>query len=113
VSGVFLNVDREAGPSRTVLSVSGELDVATVTTLRRHVDEALSTTPPQLVLDLSATEFIDSLGCRELARAAKGGSAAGVDVVLVVPPENRAVRRIVDFMQFGSLLPVHDALPDP
>jgi anti-anti-sigma factor len=108
---MYLTVGRTAAATQTVLTVRGELDIATVGTLRDQVDDVLAEPPPRLVLDLSGTSFLDSKGCRELARAAKGGKAVGVDVVLVVPPENRPVRRIVDFMQFGALLPVHDSLP--
>ena len=109
---VELTGDRAEGAARTVLTVHGELDVATVAVLRAEVEAAMASPPPPvLVLDLSSTGFIDSRGCRELARAAKAGRTAGTDVLLVVPPANRAVRKIVDFMQFGALLPVHDALP--
>lgn len=106
-----LTVERDDGTSRTVLAVHGELDVATVEVLRGEVDAVLADSPAALVLDLSSTAFIDSRGCRELARAAKAGRATGTDVALVVPPDNRAVRRIVDFVQLGALLPVLDALP--
>lgn len=108
---VQLTVDRAQSAARTVLTVHGELDVATVAVLRAVVDSALASSPPALVLDLTGTAFIDSRGCRELARAAKAGRTTGTDVALVVPPANRAVRKIVDFMQFGALLPVHDDLP--
>ena len=108
---MYLTVGRTAAETQTVLTVRGELDIATVKTLRDQVDDVLAEPPPRLVLDLSGTSFVDSKGCRELARAAKGGKALGVDVVLVVPPENRPVRRIVDFMQFGALLPVHYSVP--
>ena len=104
-------VARDDRPSGTVLAVQGDLDIATVKTLRTEVDGALGGTPPRLLLDLSAATFIDSTGCRELVRAAKGGRTAGVPVALVVPPDNWRVRRVVDFMQFGELLPVHDATP--
>jgi len=109
--GMYLTVGRSSAQTQTVLTVQGELDIATVRTLRDQVDDVLADPPPRLVLDLTGTSFIDSKGCRELARAAKSGASAGVDVVLVVPPENSAVRRIVEFMQFGELLPVHDVLP--
>lgn len=104
-------VARESSASGTVLAVYGELDIATVPALRAEVETALSASPATVYLDLSATTFIDSTGCRELARAAKGGAAAGVPVELVVPQDNWRVRRVVDFMQFGELLPVHDEAP--
>lgn len=111
-------VDRAERPHDVVLSVHGELDIATVKDLRRAVDAAFEAiaadgAPPRIYLDLSATEFIDSTGCRELARAAKVGAPHGVVVELVAPAANRKVRRIVDFMQFGELLPVHEAVPAP
>lgn len=101
-------VAREARSSGVVLSVAGELDVATAVELRAAVDEVLAEAPSQLVIDLSPASFIDSTGAGELMKAAKRGGAAGVAVALVAPPDNWRIRRVIDFMQFGELLPVHD-----
>lgn len=98
-------------PSRTVLSVEGDLDLATTAVLRDAVGEALAAAPEELVLDLTGTAFMDSTGARELARSAKAGRAGGVRVVAVVPAENRVVRLVVDFMGFGDLLPVLEHVP--
>ncbi len=111
-------VDRAERPHDVVLSVLGELDVATVPDLRRAVDDALTSlevegAPRRLYLDLTSTAFIDSTGCRELARAAKTAAPRGVAVEVVAPVTNRKVRRIVDFMQFGDLLPLHEQVPAP
>ena len=105
------SVAREDRPQGTVLSVHGELDIATVEELREQVEDAVQGGAPRLCLDLTATTFIDSTGCRELARAARTGGAAETAVELLVPPDNVRVRRVVDFMQFGALLPVHDEAP--
>lgn len=94
-----------------VLEVSGELDIATVKALRAALDDALRSGAPRLLVDLTGLFFIDSTGCRELVRAAKSARRAGGAVELVVPPDNLGVRRVVDFMQFGELLPVHPSLP--
>ena len=104
-------VAREDRPQGTVLSVHGDLDIATVKTLRAQVEDVVRSGTSRLCLDLSPTTFIDSTGCRELVRAARSGSASGTAVELLVPPENWRVRRVVDFMQFGALLPVHDEAP--
>ncbi len=111
-------VDRADRPHDVVLSVQGELDVATVPDLRRAVDDTLTSlaadgAPRRLYLDLSSTAFIDSSGCRELARAAKTAAPRGVAVELVAPATNRKVRRIIDLMQFGDLLPLHEQVPAP
>ena len=102
-----LGLSRQDREGAAVLEVSGELDIATVTPLRAALDDALSAAPPRLVVDLTALTFIDSTGCRELVRAAKRGRAAGSPVELVVPTANAGVRRVLEVMQFGALLPVH------
>ena len=96
-----------------VLQVSGELDVATVQVLRDAVGKALAEGPAAVLVDLTPTRFVDSTGCRELVRTAKAGAAAGIAVAVVAPPENWRVRRVVDFVQLSSVVPVHDALPEP
>lgn len=99
--------------SDRVLHVSGELDLATVQVLRDAVGKALAEDPPAVLVDLTATRFVDSTGCSELVRTAKAGSAAGVRIAVVVPPDNWRVRRVVDFVQLSAVVPVHDALPEP
>ena len=99
--------------SDTLLQVSGELDVATVASLRAAVQDALVGAPGTLLVDLTGTRFIDSTGCRELVRTAKAGAEAGVGVEVVVPPANWRIRRIVDFVQLSSVVQVHDELPAP
>jgi anti-sigma B factor antagonist len=93
--------------------VSGELDVATVAALRSAVQSAVAARPDRLLVDLTATRFIDSSGCRELVRSAKAGTAAGIAVEVVVPPDNWRVRRVVDFVQLSAVVPVHDVVPAP
>jgi anti-sigma B factor antagonist len=99
--------------SDQVLQVEGELDIATVPVLRDAVGKALAEAPGALLVDLTTTRFVDSTGCSELVRTAKAGAAAGVAVAVVVPPENRRVRRVVDVVQLSAIVPVHDALPEP
>ena len=99
--------------SDALLQVTGELDIATVAQLRSAVLAALAAAPSKVLVDLSATRFIDSTGCRELVRTAKAGSAQGVAVEVVVPPGNWRVRRVVDFVQLSAVVPVHDEVPGP
>ncbi len=101
--------------SDRVLQVSGELDVATVAVLRDAVGKAVAEGPPALLVDLDhARRFVDSTGCRELVRSAKAGAAAGVGRrASWCRPDNWRVRRVVDFVQLSTVVPVHDALPEP
>jgi hypothetical protein len=79
--------------------------------VRAEVEGVLAAPPERPYLDLSPATFIDATGCRELVRAAKGGASAVVPVELIAPKGNWRVRRVVDDMQFGELLPVHDEAP--
>lgn len=97
--------------SDSLLQVSGELDVATVASLRAAVHDAFAGAADKVVVDLTGARFIDSTGCRELVRTAKAGAAAGVAVEVVVPPDNWRVRRVVDFVQLSAVVPVHDEVP--
>ena len=106
-----LDVDSTVSPAGTVLTVRGELDIATAPILRGAVAEAITSAPALLVLDLTPLDFIDSTGCRELVRSAKAGAAAGTPLELVCPTSNHPVRRIVDFMQIDALVPVHEQVP--
>jgi anti-sigma B factor antagonist len=57
-------VDYEDGV--VVLTVGGEVDLATVPALEAAVDEALASQPTALVVDLSEVEFLASAGLQTL-----------------------------------------------
>lgn len=64
--------------------VRGEIDVATVDVLRRVLDVVEDS--PELVIDLSATTFVDIAGVRALATCARRRRAFGRDILLLAPP---------------------------
>jgi anti-sigma B factor antagonist len=51
---------------RTVLAVEGEIDMLTAPAMTAAVDTALETSPQQLWLDFTATDFMDSTGIHAL-----------------------------------------------
>ena len=102
-------VERSSEDGRAVLQVVGELDLATAPALASTFDAALSESPSDVVIDLTPTTFLDSTGCRQLAVCARQGKAQGVRVVLACPPSNGAVRRVLDFLEMQSLVPVVSA----
>ncbi|OBF24966.1 STAS domain-containing protein [Mycobacterium sp. ACS4331] len=53
----------------TVLSVRGDIDLATAPALQEAVDGVLSEDPPALVLDLSEVDFLGSVGMTILVSA--------------------------------------------
>lgn len=68
--------------SATVLSVKGEIDIATAPELEERLRAA--TGDGTLVVDLTEVAFIDSTGLRALLTANEAASDAGSKLVLVV-----------------------------
>ena len=92
---------REAGPGRHVVTVTGELDLATAEQLWTGL-EPLITARALVVLDGTAMTFLDSSGLRVLLLAGKQASAAGAAFRLVAPQP--AVRRVLDLSGAGGHL---------
>ena len=56
-------------PSGLVLTVNGELDIATAPTLRARLDTAIEGGTRRLVIDLSAVSFLDSVALATIVHA--------------------------------------------
>jgi anti-sigma B factor antagonist len=75
-------------PSRLVVRVAGEIDVATVPALAEELGARLRAAQAgtALAVDLTAVTFVDARGLATLAEAAETARAAGVDFELVNRP---------------------------
>jgi anti-sigma B factor antagonist len=94
-----LDVRRVDHPLGVVLSLGGELDLATVPVLQERLDHAMRG-KPTVVIDLSQLRFIDSSGLDLLVRAERHLRDAGVQLVLVRGP--RAVHRVFALTSLDS-----------
>jgi anti-anti-sigma factor len=74
-----------------VLAPSGRLTVVTAPQLRASVTERLAAGDLLIVVDLSATEFVDSSGLGALVSCLKAARQAGGDLRLVAPTEQVAM----------------------
>jgi anti-sigma B factor antagonist len=75
----------------TVVSVAGEVDVATAPELRDRLLEVISGDPPLLVVDLLDVTFIDSTALAVLIEALKQSDAKGA-VMRIVASEPRILK---------------------
>lgn len=89
-------------PHACVVSLTGELDAHTATTLRALLATQLLTGPGNLVLDLSGLTFIDSAGLATLIAADKGVRRAGRHLVLAAP--GAAVRKVLHLTGIDAVL---------
>jgi anti-sigma B factor antagonist len=93
-------------PSGLVLTVSGELDVATAPALRDHLTSAIEAGKHRLVVDLSAISFVDSVALAAIVHAKQrlpenGKMALAIDpssyVMLVF--ESGGLATVLDFVE--------------
>jgi anti-sigma B factor antagonist len=80
-----LLIHRNDDAEGVVLTLSGELDVATAPDLEQVLEEILAQSPRRLLLDLDELTFVDSAGVSVLIRAKKAAEANGCRVVLRRP----------------------------
>ena len=86
-----------------VVSVVGELDIATASRLSHLLTELAE--PGRVVLvDLSDTDFMDSTGIAELAIACKHQRELGGDLILDAP--NRAVSKVIEISGMDRVMTV-------
>ena len=81
------------GPDGLItVAVSGEVDIATSSTLGRALDAAVALAPRNLELDLRECTFIDSTGLQVIIRAGTALAQSGRSVTLKQPQAH--VRRV-------------------
>jgi anti-anti-sigma factor len=94
-----LDVRRVDHPLGVVLTLGGELALATVPVLQERLDHAVRGRAA-VVIDLSRLRFIDSSGLDLLMRLERQLSGSGVQLVLVRAP--RAVHRLFALTSLDS-----------
>jgi anti-sigma B factor antagonist len=91
----------------TLLTVSGELDLAASPTLEDRLDQIFAATVSQLIIDLRQLEFIDSTGLSVLVKAHQRAEDAGCRFGLV--NGGSQVRRLLSLTGIAERLTVVDA----
>jgi anti-sigma B factor antagonist len=94
-----VEVVRDGARARIVLA--GDLDMSTVARARTIIDRACQGPPEQVVVDLSAVEFIDSHGLHLLAATHRALTADGCALVVLPPP--KPVRRAFEITGLDQL----------
>jgi anti-sigma B factor antagonist len=96
-----LSVDVRDEPDAMVLTVSGELDMASSPRLAGALDRLDSIQRP-LILDLAGLEFIDVTGLHVLLQARERAERTGVEFTLV--NASRGVQRLLKLTGTTELL---------
>jgi anti-anti-sigma factor len=89
-----LHVTSRSQGSTQLLSVTGQIDVATTDALAVGIRDALATEPETIIVDLSAVAFFGSGGLNTLLEADGRARASGCRLVVI--PGTGVVRRMLD-----------------
>jgi anti-sigma B factor antagonist len=106
-----LDVEESDEGGVRILTLRGELDLATAPSACVRLDAARRRPRPRVVVDLSGVRFCDSTGLRALLGAANEVAAAAGRLAIVVPADDGPIARLLTVSGARELLPVHESLP--
>lgn len=108
VASQVLAIERRSGPNDVVrVDVRGELDIATVPSLRACVEDAAAAAGAVLV-DMSELTFIDSMGIGLLVDLHRNAARDGWSLAFVPGP--RQVQRPIQILGLEERLPFVEGL---
>jgi len=91
-----------------VISVRGELDVASTHELTPYLDKLATDRSAKVVVELSELTFIDSGGLNALVLAARAMEGGGGSFVVAGPTPQ--VKRVFEIVQLPSQVAIEDSL---
>ncbi len=104
-----VTVTSRADGDRTVVDVTGEIDVYTAPALREELSNLIDAEHTDLVVDLTGVSFMDSTGLGVLVGALKKVRTIGGDLRLVIDSEKiLKVFRITALTQVFTIHPTLD-----
>ena len=104
------SIDVAQHGSRTVLSLSGELDLATVGELEGALSSRLDA-GEHVVVDLRPLAFMDSSGVRALVAGHAAAQECDGSLTIVRPPQGSEVDRVIDVSGIATALGMVDEPP--
>ena len=90
MTAVLTTMDTEQGlpsrtPTRTIIELRGDLDLAAAPALREHLLDALRHSTNLLILDLSGVRFCDAFGLAVLVGAQRRAQLLGICLSVAAP----------------------------
>jgi len=101
-----LSVVREQRGRHLILTVFGELDLATTPLLKQHLENGWAEDPTAVVLDLQGVRFIDSTGVRLIVETHERAIAENKRFSL--RRLQRQVQRVCDLVGVSGRVPVDE-----
>ena len=109
-AGVEVSVTSRLGGERTVVHVSGEVDVYTAPMLREELVGLIDAGHTDLVVDLAEVSFMDSTGLGVLVGALKKIKTLGGELRLVIDQEK--VLKVFRITALTQVFPIYATLDE-
>jgi anti-sigma B factor antagonist len=103
--GVSVDASR---PPYAVVSVTGEIDVATAPELRTQLVDLVGEGRTKLIVDLQAVDFLDSTGLGVLVSTVKRARSGGGDLTLVCTHPH--LLKVFEITGLTKVFAIHDTL---
>jgi anti-sigma B factor antagonist len=104
-----LTIDVSNGPDCVRVTVTGELDLATVPEFDRQLDRIDLTAVKRLVLDVSGVPFMDSTGLHAVVQRHRSVQANGCQLIVRRGPDQ--VQRLFELTGVEDVLTFEDEPP--
>jgi anti-sigma B factor antagonist len=98
------------GSDRYIVTVSGEVDLATSPDLDAAVIAGLESGTNSVIIDLTDVSFMDSSGLGVIVRALKRCREAEIELDLVI--SNDRVLKVFGITGLDQVIPIHDSIED-
>lgn len=105
-----LRTDVSSEGGWTVVTIHGELDVASAPTLRERLIGMVADGSTRLILDLEGLDFLDSTGLGAIISALKRARTNGGDLRLVCTQTR--IRRLFEITGLDKAFPLHASVDE-
>lgn len=105
-----VSVTSRANGDRTVVAVTGEIDVYTAPVLREELASLIDGQHTDLVVDLTAVRFMDSTGLGVLVGALKKVRTLGGELQLVIDQDK--ILKVFRITALTQVFTIHSSLDD-
>jgi anti-anti-sigma factor len=105
----MIGIDVERRHDLSVAKPRGDIDVANASQLREELANCLTPDADILVLDLSATAYVDSAGLDMLFRLNERLRQRRARLLLVIPPGS-PLARLVEFVALDRAVAIHGSV---
>jgi anti-sigma B factor antagonist len=107
---MIMQIATTPGSDRFVITVSGEVDLASSPELDTAIIAAIESGASSVVIDLTDVSFMDSSGLGVIVRGLKRCREADKDLDLVIT--NERVLKVFGITGLDQVIPIHDSIED-